>query len=610
MQRGSATLYKNDKVAYRSRDEALVGSFIFFRASTMAKLAFLLAFLTVLGSAISHTIHKTRETSAPTAATLNGTYQGVYSSSYNQDLFLGVPYAQPPVGNLRLRNPQSLNSTFNGVKSAVEYYPECVGYGGDQIGYEVSEDCLVLNVVRPSGFEGQLLPVAVWIHGGGLRMGGATDQRYNLSFIVESSVEIGKPIIGVSVAYRLGPWGFLYSQEIQESGQTNIGLRDQRLALQYIQENIGAFGGDPTKVTIWGESAGGLSVGLHIMAYGGRDDKLFRAGIMESGNPVNYVAFRNTTYYQPLYDQVLSATGYLNNNTGDSLDHLRSLPYDQLNAVFNTSSYNGTTGRINPVVDGDWIQKLTSIQLADGDFVHVPIISGANTDEGTHFGPTGIQNETQFLNYLTNGSAIAPDPGINLPDSFAQEILRAYPDDPCVGIPAGLGCKRLNSTYGYEFRRTSAYAGDAVFIANRRLTCQTWANASVPAYSFRFNTIPSPMTPETGVSHFFEVAFVMNNVDGVGYNANPFAGEPDSYRALSKLMSASWASFASDLDPNAFRAANPAIAGSSAAWPVYSEGALNIVWDANATALTYTEVDDFRKDGIDLINRGSLTYNR
>jgi carboxylesterase type B len=92
------------------------------------------------------------------------------------------------------------------------------------------------------------------IHGGGLYMGGASDLRYNLSFIVENSVEIGTPFIGVSIAYRLSAWGFLQSQEVSGSGNTNLGLRDQRLALHWINENIGAFGGDSSKVTIWGES--------------------------------------------------------------------------------------------------------------------------------------------------------------------------------------------------------------------------------------------------------------------------------------------------------------------------------------------------------------------
>lgn len=103
-----------------------------------------------------------RRASAPTVTVKNGTISGLHNAHYNQDFFLGVPYAQPPVGSLRFRIPQSLNSTIDGTLEATQYYPECVGYGGDQIGYEVSEDCLVLNVVRPCGYEGQNLPVGVW----------------------------------------------------------------------------------------------------------------------------------------------------------------------------------------------------------------------------------------------------------------------------------------------------------------------------------------------------------------------------------------------------------------------------------------------------------------
>lgn len=187
----------------------------------------------------------------PTVTIKNGTIAGLHSSQYNQDFFLGVPFAQPPVGDLRFRTPRSIDTRFLSTLSATQYASECVGYGGDQIGYPVSEDCLYYNVIRPSGYEHQSLPVGVWIHGGGFAEGGTRDQRYNLSFIVQNSVEMGNPIIGVSIAYRLHAWGFLASQEVVGAGQTNLGLRDQRLALHHLQENIAAFGGDPTKVTIW-----------------------------------------------------------------------------------------------------------------------------------------------------------------------------------------------------------------------------------------------------------------------------------------------------------------------------------------------------------------------
>lgn len=154
---------------------------------------------------------------------------------------------------------------------ATAYPPFCVGYGGDDLGFETSEDCLYLNVIRPStaAASSTSLPVAVWIHGGGLYQGGSKDPRYNSSFIVQNSVEMNKPMIVVNIQYRLSAWGFLGGKEAFEGGATNLGFRDQRLALHWIQENIAAFGGNPKLVTIWGESAGAQSVGSQLLAYNG-----------------------------------------------------------------------------------------------------------------------------------------------------------------------------------------------------------------------------------------------------------------------------------------------------------------------------------------------------
>jgi len=201
---------------------------------------------------------------------------------------------------------------------------------------------------------------------------------------------------------------------VARAGVTNLGLKDQRLALHWIQENIAGFGGtfragimdhqlieigDPSKVTIWGESAGAESVGFHLVAYNGRDDKLFRAGIMESGNPIYSDATNGSDYYQPVYAALVETAGC--SNCSDSLDCLRKLPLLVLNNILNTTEFNSGW---NPAFDGDFVARLGSEQLTDGSFVHVPLISGANTDEGTAFSPLGIDNTADFVYYLNSES--------------------------------------------------------------------------------------------------------------------------------------------------------------------------------------------------------------
>lgn len=419
----------------------------------------------------------------------------------------------------------------------------------------------------------------------------------------------GKPFIAVTLNYRLSAFGFISSSEVSGSGNTNLGLRDQRLALQWIQENIAAFGGDPSKVTIWGESAGGISVGYHLTAYGGRDDKLFRAGIMESGGSIE-ASPSNYTTFQATYDKLVSKVNC--SNTEDTLQCLREVPFKTLNSVL-----NGTGGYSEynfwPVVDGDLVRNWGSIQLDKHEFVKVPIIAGTNTDEGTAFGPTGINTTEQWYEYLTGKTQASPsstlvltpsDGGFDFqtPPSVAKEILKLYPDDPSQGIPEYLGDQRVPSM-GYEWRRTSAFAGDFTMHANRRRQCEAWTETSTPAYCYRFNVHSADVPLIMGATHFEEVSFVFHNIAGLGYHyGKPFAGVPQSYIDLSTMMTSMWASFIHDLDPNSG-------VNKSVHWEAYGkDNPVDLLFNANTTS--HMEPDTWRKEGIDYINSVAKAFWR
>ncbi|KAL4916162.1 Alpha/Beta hydrolase protein [Aspergillus aurantiobrunneus] len=549
-----------------------------------------LSVLAVIGDAAPNGV------SAPTVQVRNGTYAGVTNANYQQDFFLGIPYAQQPVGKLRFALPQSLNETWSEERAAKQYSDICVGYGTDSIWYPQSEACLTLNVIRDASVDDQSsLPVGVWIHGGGFFQGSGADQRYNMSAIVANAHRIGKPFIGVTINYRLSSWGFLASREVTESGATNLGLRDQRLALHWIQENIAAFGGDPDKVTIFGESAGGMSVGSHLIAYGGRDDGLFRGAIMQSGGSITASAATNTSSDQRMYDEIVEKVGCT--GSPDTLQCLREVPFEELNSVFNGTGGNPAYG-FSPSVDGDLIREWGSTQLDKQEFVKVPIIAGTNTDEGASFGPRGINTTEQFYAYLTNGQS-----GFQYPPPIAKEILDLYPDDPSQGIPEFLGDKRVPSR-GYQWRRTSAYAGDYSMHANRRRQCEAWAESGTPAFCYRFNVRGGDVDWLGGASHFTEVAFVFNNIAGLGYHyGKPFDGMPESYHALSVLVASMWASFIHDLDPNS------GIEEGGVQWEEYGvESPVDLLFNANVTSAM--EPDTWRKDGIDFINSVAKTLRR
>lgn len=222
--------------------------------------------------------------------------------------FKGIPYAQPPVGQLRLKPPLPITSAIGNVdgtqvpRACPQFFftVDKNAFPANVLGNllntplfqtvtKAGEDCLTVNVHRPAGTTADAkLPVLFWIFGGGFEFG--STQMYDGTSLVAESVTKGKPIIFVAVNYRIGGFGFMPGKEILADGSSNLGLLDQRLGLQWVADNIAAFGGDPDKVTIWGESAGAISVLDQMLLYDGninyKGKPLFRAGIMNSGSVV------------------------------------------------------------------------------------------------------------------------------------------------------------------------------------------------------------------------------------------------------------------------------------------------------------------------------------
>ncbi|KAJ5617113.1 hypothetical protein N7537_002227 [Penicillium hordei] len=492
--------------------------------------------LGLLGAALCHLTTASpltaRQQATPTAIVKNGTYAGRYNAEYDQDFFLGIPYAQPPVGDLRFHNPVSLNTSWDGSADATIFASACYNFGPPQFPeIPYSEDCLNLNVVRPSGVKpGDKLPVGVWIHGGGHTTGSNQDPNYNMTFLVQQSVTAGKPFIGVNIQYRLQLFGFMFGSAIVDSGVGNLGYKDQHLALRWIHENIAAFGGDPSKVTIWGESAGAESTGAQLIAYGSQNQGLFRGAMLESGGPINPYRYNI-----------------------DTLACLWSVPVESLFAVFN-SSVAASIPSWGMEIDGDFIRENAREALVAGRFIKVPVLHGQNHDEATIFAITGVNTDEDFYAQVRRRTS---------DNATMRGIAALYPDIPAIGIPSTLK-GRPSAALGFQYKPISAFITDLMWHAPRRLTSQILAQYNVPNWNYLFNVRSNGMPLSAGSAHFTEVSFMFYNILGLGYAESPFANMPASYKELSNIMSRYWVNFIVDGDPNGAGVVN------QSHWPSYS----------------------------------------
>ncbi|KAH9034581.1 carotenoid ester lipase precursor [Lactarius pseudohatsudake] len=309
-----------------------------------------------------------------------------------------------------------------------------------------NEDCLTVNVFTPeNATPTSKLPVLVWIFGGGFQIGGSAN--YNGGLVVARCVFIGKPVIFVSTNYRLlctffVALGFLPGMEVKAAKIGNLGLQDQRLALKWVQRYITAFGGDPSKVTIWGESAGAISVALHMLVNNGDQAGLFRGAIMQSGGPIPVGDIEHASG-QDVYDTFVKNAAC--DNSPNTLECLRSIPYPRFKYAMDLSpnffAYQGLALAWLPRVDGVFLTEQHAVVRG-----HVAnVMNGRNTK--------GLENYMKAF---------------MLPTATKAEfdlLLQYYPDDPQAGCPFDTGVRNILSV---QFKRIAAIQGDIVFHGPRR----------------------------------------------------------------------------------------------------------------------------------------------
>ncbi|CAE6508614.1 unnamed protein product [Rhizoctonia solani] len=507
-------------------------------------------------------------------------YHGLQNATANQDYFLGIPFAQPPVGPLRFKPPVPWTPGDITKVNATQYGASCE-QPPSATNNTISEDCLTLNIWKPTNVTGKL-PVMVYIYGGGFYLGDTL--LYPGTFLVERASKIGKPIVYITMNYRLGIYGFPPGQAAYDAGGRNLSFMDQRLALEWIHKNVKYFGGDPNKVTIFGTSAGAISAGVQTFYNRGEIGGLFQGMILESGSPETIRASKpNDPVREAAFQFISNATGCLNDPS--PFECVRNAPADVLSKANNDvtvvepsyqaiGQYPTTFGPTYAPGDEFFIGTINDI-LHSGNFANVPFINGAQLDEGTLFvdGPaTSINSDQDIINWLT-----ARFPGLYFGISnitAIKELLKFYPTSPAAGSPYGTG----NETFGRgaQYKRFASLLGDLGFHAPRRNHLDSATTFGGKAWSYILKEPSLTYPPVYGIGHGGDVPFVMQTLNILHPDASPAAIE------LMETISYYWINFAYHLDPNAGKPKR-------SYWPQYGEGlaALQLL-GSNVTAFKDT----------------------
>jgi para-nitrobenzyl esterase len=423
-------------------------------------------------------------------------------------VFKGIPFAAPPIGDLRWRAPQPV-SNWDTVLQADKFAPGPVQAWDSPSGK--SEDCLYLNIWTPAQSANDSIPVLVWIYGGGFNGGATSVPGYNGEHLAR------KGVVLVSIAYRVGRLGFFAHPELSAENDNhvsgNYGLLDMIAGLKWIQENIAAFGGDPHKVTIFGESAGGIAVSMLCASPLAKG--LFNGAISQSGG--SFGPPRPTTYpgenMKRLSVAEQDGLAYAKTVGATSLAELRKLPADTL------AKGGFGSGMAWPIIDGYVIPDDQYKLYQEGKFNDTPILVGYNSDEGASF--TRTRDPKEFIKSVKQRYG-----------KFADKLLKAYP----------VGKNTIPKT-ARDLVRDAAFGW------------QTWIWARLQsklgqskAYYYYFDQHPDypEDSPRAGLGspHGQDVGYVFKTLD----TSNPQITKNDL--EISDAMATYWTNFAKHGDPN------------------------------------------------------------
>jgi para-nitrobenzyl esterase len=429
----------------------------------------------------------------------SGIISGVSGSTPEVRIYKGIPYAAPPLAQLRWRAPQPV-AHWDGIRKAEEFGPVCMQNTGGPAAQKASEDCLYLNVWTPAKSSGERLPVMVWIYGGAFTSGSGSLPGYDGDALAR------KGVVVVTFNYRLGIFGFFAHPELTKESDRgasgNYGLMDQIAALQWVQKNISAFGGDPRKVTIFGESAGSVSIADLLTTP--QTKGLFLRAIGESGAWMGLGISSMRTLADAEQAGIQAAEGL----GAKSLADLRLIPAD---ALLKAGRGSGV------IVDGWLLREQPDKVFAQGKQHAVAVLVGSNKDEGTFFlQPAGTEKFAAQSRQRFGSSA--------------DEFLKLYPAS---------SDEEANASQLEAFRDEAAWA--------MRRWAELEAKTGKKAYLYYFTHEP-PAAPGSkggrgrGATHTAEIPYVFQ-IPG----NRPWT---DADHGLSDTMSSYWVNFATTGDPN------------------------------------------------------------